>query len=244
MVKGGAVAQRLRIISAKTLAKLGDIRPWLRKRQETAEWGLRAYFGGRNDFRKAGRSPLFYDIASAYPAQIAQLPSMEGGKWVYRKNPTREEIDQSNMLSMLRVETYNFKFDLPFYPFPLRTKNGAIMFPANVKGVYMRDDVVAAFKWFDEFERQGRLCNRLIHPEGPEIRVTEAMFFVPATDEKPFAFVQELFDLRASIIADDKNDLRGVILKLVNSIYSKLAQSVRKEAWPTLALMAAAITRD
>jgi hypothetical protein len=90
------------------------------------------------------------------------------------------------------------------------------------------------------------LCNRLIHPEGPEIRVTEAMFFVPATDEKPFAFVQELFDLRASIIAEDKNDARGVILKLaINSIYGKLAQSVgRKGEPPAFASpwMAAAIT--
>jgi hypothetical protein len=150
------------------------------------------------------------------------------------------------MLSMLRVETHNFKYDLPFYPFPFRTKNGAIMFPANVKGVYMRDDVVAAFKWFDEFERQGRLCNRLIHPEGPEIRVTEALFFVPATDEKPFAFVQELFDLRASIIAENKDDVRGVILKLaINSIYGKLTQSVgRKGEPPPFASpwMAAAIT--
>ena len=187
-----------------------------------------------------------FDIASAYPAQIAQLTSMEGAKWVYRKNPSREEIEQSNMLSMFRVETYNFRFDLPFYPFPFRTKNGAIMFPANVKGVYMRDDVVAAFKWFDEFDRQGRLCNRLIHPEGPEIRVTEAMFFVPGTDEKPFAFVQELFELRASIVANDEDDVRGVILKLaINSIYGKLAQSVGRKGYPppfASPWMAAAIT--
>jgi hypothetical protein len=207
-------------------AKLGDIKTPLASQEEDErrplEWGLRAFFGGRGELLKQGLTwdiLHLYDIASAYPAQIAQLPSMEGGKWVYRKNPTREEIEQSNMLSMLRVETHNFRFDLPFYPFPFRTKNGAIMFPANVKGVYMRDDVVAAFKWLDEFDRQGRLCDRLIHPEGPEIRVTEAMFFVPATDEKPFAFVQELFDLRASIVAKDEDDARGVILKLaLNSI--------------------------
>lgn len=92
----------------------------------------------------------------------------------------------------------------------------------------------------------GRLCDRLIHPEGPEIRVTEALFFVPATDEKPFAFVQELFDLRASIVAEDEDDVRGVILKLaLNSIYGKLAQSVgRKGNPPAFASpwMAAAIT--
>jgi hypothetical protein len=150
------------------------------------------------------------------------------------------------MLSMFRVETYNFKYDLPFYPFSFRTKHGAIMFPANVKGVFMRDEVIGGFKWFDEFDRQGRLCNRLIHPEGPEIRVTEAMFFVPATDEKPFAFVQELFDLRASIVARDEDDARGVILKVaINSIYGKLAQSVGRKGHPPAFAspwMAAAIT--
>jgi DNA polymerase type B, organellar and viral len=251
----GAIAQELLrdYLGKDARAKLGDIKTPLGSQEidlrKPLEWGFRGYFGGRGDLLMQGLTGdilHFYDIASAYPAQIAQLPSMEGGKWVYRKNPTREEIDQSNMLSMFRVETYNFKFDLPFYPFPFRTKNGAIMFPANVKGVYMRDDVVAALKWFDEFERQGRLCNRLIHPEGPEIRVTEALFFVPATDEKPFAFVQELFDLRASIIAENKDDVRGVILKLaINSIYGKLTQSVgRKGEPPAFASpwMAAAIT--
>ncbi len=238
----GAVAQALLkdYLGEDARAKLGDIKTPLASQEEDErrplEWGLRAFFGGRGELLKQGLTwdiLHLYDIASAYPAQIAQLPSMEGGKWVYRKNPTREEIEQSNTLSMLRVETHNFRFDLPFYPFPFRTKNGAIMFPANVKGVYMRDDVVAAFKWFDEFDRQGRLCDRLIHPEGPEIRVTEAMFFVPATDEKPFAFVQELFDLRASIVAKDEDDARGVILKLaLNSIYGKLAQSVARKGDP------------
>ena len=252
----GAVAQALLkdYLGKDARAKLGDIKTPLGSQEidlrRPLEWGFRAYFGGRQRASQArpdaGDLLHLYDIASAYPEQITRLHSMEGGKWVYRKNPTREEIEQSNMLSMFRIETYNFKYDLPFYPFPFRTKNGAIMFPANVKGVYMGDDVVAAFKWFDEFDRLGRLCNRLIHPEGPEIRVTEAMFFVPATDEKPFAFVQELFDLRVSIIAEDKNDVRGVILKLaINSIYGKLAQSVgRKGDPPAFASpwMAAAIT--
>jgi hypothetical protein len=251
----GAVAQALLndYLGKDARAKLGDIETPLKAMDEEGRrplmWAFRALFGGRGELLKQGLTWAIlhlYDIASAYPAQIAQLPSMEGGKWVYRKNPTREEIEQSNMLSMFRVETYNLRFDLPFYPLPFRTKNGAIMFPANVKGVYIRDDVVAAFRWFDEFERLGRLCDRSIHPEGPEIRVTEALFFVPATEEKPFAFVQELFDLRASIIAEDKYDARAVILKLaLNSIYGKLAQSVgRKGQPPAFASpwMAAAIT--
>jgi hypothetical protein len=251
----GAIAQALLkdYLGEDARAKLGDIKTSLGSQEEdlrrALEWGLRAYFGGRGELLMQGLIWVtlhLYDIASAYPAQIAQLPSMEGGRWVYRKNPTREEIEQSNVLSMFRVETHNFKYDLPFYPFPFRTLHGAIMFPANVKGVYMRDEVIGGFKWFDEFERRSRLCDRRIHPEGPEIRVTEAMFFVPATDEKPFAFVQELFDLHASIMAQDKDDVRAVILKLaINSIYGKLAQSVgRKGDPPAFASpwMAAAIT--
>jgi hypothetical protein len=251
----GAIAQALLkdYLGKDARAKLGDIKTPLDSHEievrRPLEWGLRAYFGGRGELLMQGLTWAIlhlYDIASAYPAQIAQLPSMEGGKWVYRKNPSREEIEQSNMLSTFRVETYNFRYDLPFYPFPMRTRNGAIMFPANVKGVFMQDEVIGGFKWFDEFDRQGRLCDRLIHPEGPEIRVTEAMFFVPASDEKPFAFVQELFDLRVSIIAKNKDDARAVILKLaINSIYGKLAQSVGRRGDPPAFAspwMAAAIT--
>ena len=76
--------------------------------------------------------------------------------------------------------------------------------------------------------------------------MTEALFFVPATDEKPFAFIRELFDLRARIMKADKKDVRAIILKLAyNSIYGKLAQSVgRKGVPPPYASpwMAAAIT--
>jgi DNA polymerase type B, organellar and viral len=110
----GAVAQALLkdCLGKNARAKLGDIETPLgsleKDLRRPLEWALRAYFGGRGELLRQGRTsdPLhLYDVASAYPAQITQLPSMEGGKWVYRKTPTREEIEQSNMLSMFRVET-------------------------------------------------------------------------------------------------------------------------------------------
>jgi hypothetical protein len=199
-------------------------------------WAFRVLFGGRGELMKQGLTGDIlhvYDLSSAYPAQIAELPSMEGGEWVHRKNPTREEIEQSNMLSMFRAETHNFNYFLPFYPLPFRVKSGAIMFPADVRGVWMRDDVVGAFKYFDKFSSLGRLSHGVPGGSKPEIRVTEALFFVPATDEKPFAFIRELFDLRARILKADKNDVRAVILKLAyNSIYGKLAQSVGRKGEP------------
>jgi hypothetical protein len=234
-------------------AKLGDIETPLVALEEEGRrplmWALRAFFGGRGELMKQGLTGdvlHVYDLSSAYPAQIAELPSMEGGKWVYRKNPTREEIEQSCVLSMLLAETHNFNYFLPFYPLPSRVKGGAIMFPASVRGVWMRDDVVAAFKYFDKFSSLGRLSHGVPGGSKPEIRVTEALFFVPATDERPFAFIRELFDLRARIMKADKNDVRAIILKLAyNSIYGKLAQSVGRKGEPppyASPWMAAAIT--
>ena len=52
-------------------------------------WAFRALFGGRGELMKQGLTGDIlhvYDLSSAYPAQIAELPSMEGGEWVYRKN--------------------------------------------------------------------------------------------------------------------------------------------------------------
>ena len=234
-------------------AKLGDIETPLKALDEEGRrplmWAFRALFGGRGELMKQGLTGDIlhvYDLSSAYPAQIAELPSMEGGEWVHRKNPTREEIEQSNMLSMFRAETHNFNYFLPFYPLPFRVKSGAIMFPADVRGVWMRDDVVGAFKYFDKFSSLGRLSHGVPGGSKPEIRVTEALFFVPATDEKPFAFIRELFDLRARIMKADKKDVRAVILKLAyNSIYGKLAQSVGRKGEPppyASPWMAAAIT--
>jgi hypothetical protein len=58
-------------------------------------WATFAFFGGRIEIAKQGlaRKKLYEpDISSAYPAIIAELPSMEGGRWTRVQNPTREQI--------------------------------------------------------------------------------------------------------------------------------------------------------
>jgi hypothetical protein len=104
------------------------------------------------------------------------------------------------------------------------------MFPARINGYYMRDDVIAAFKWFDEFHRLKLLCNYAIHPQGPSIEIVAAWIFHPATDEKPFSFIKDLFEYRALL---PKKDMRGEVVKLgINSVYGKLAQRVGKKGHP------------
>ena len=68
------------------------------------------------------------DISSAYPAQIAKLPSMAGGRWRQVFCPTRAEVFSSCMLSEFRAKTRGFPLTLPFYPLPWRTKAGAVVY--------------------------------------------------------------------------------------------------------------------
>jgi DNA polymerase type B, organellar and viral len=202
---------------------------------DAVAWVTRTYFGGRIELCKQGvhqKETYLYDVASAYPSIAVQLPSMAGGKWVWKKNPTRDEIESSNLLSMFRVKTYGFNTRLPFYPLPFRTETESIMFPPEVcGGRYMRDDVIAAFKYMDRFSELGELCEYGRFATGPRLEVSEALFFIPGDENsRPLTFVKELFDWRASL---PKDDMRGQVIKLgINSVYGKFAQRVGQRGEP------------
>jgi hypothetical protein len=202
---------------------------------DAVAWVTRAYFGGRIELCKQGvhrKETYLYDVASAYPSIAVQLPSMEGGKWVRKMNPTRDEIAKSNILSMFKVRTPGFATDLPFYPLPFRTERKSIMFPPEIfGGRYMRDDVIAAFEYADRFTELKQLAHWGLYPDGPQIIVSEGLFFIP-TDEasRPLTFIKDLFDWRASL---HKDDMRGQVIKLgINSVYGKFAQRVGKRGEP------------
>jgi hypothetical protein len=100
-------------------------------------WVKRGYFGARIDLVKQGNhtGALYeYDVASAYPAIAAEIPTMKGGLWELVENPTREDVFNSRAISMFEVRTHNYSEDLPFYALPYRTQSGAIMFPPIVWG--------------------------------------------------------------------------------------------------------------
>ena len=98
-------------------------------------------------------------------------------------------------------------------------------YPPIVEGVYMRDHVIAAIRHFDYFQKEERLCHYGINPHGPSLEIVSAWLFHPATDDKPFAWVGELFDYRVEI--KDKNKSGAQAIKLgINSVYGKMAESV------------------
>ena len=247
----GNVAERLKELDALVSAML-ESEPEL-KRDEALKrialdpsappgpralvWSTYARFGGRIEGPMQGKTdkPLFSnDVSSAYPAQIAKLPSMAGGRWRQVFRPTREQVFSSSMLSEFLAKTRGFPLTLSFYPAPWRTKAGAVVYPPDAYGIWMRDEVIGMFEFSDRF-RQG------------EIEVIEGLIFEPADpSSRPFAWVSSMFDYRARLLRADKKDVRATSIKLaLNSLYGKLAQGVGDTEEPPLFAspwMAAAVT--
>ena len=108
--------------------------------------------------------PLWlYDIVSAYPNALLQLPSMRDGKWNFHKEPLDPKVIEQtalgvNILSMFRVR-WNFPTcshkdsgAIPWFPFPYRTGRKTILFPSAGHAWITRDELVAAFKWARRFD--------------------------------------------------------------------------------------------
>jgi hypothetical protein len=179
------------------------------------EWAHHAYFGGRIELIKQGatsKALYGYDVASAYPYIAAQLPSMRFGQWKRRLNPTRRQIEKASCLSIVHVKTHGFP-QASFYPLPYRTPKGSILFPQSVNGYYMQAEATVAFKWADAFK-----------VDAAKIECVSMWEFVVGSVEKPFQFLQELFDYRITL---SKEDITQIVVKLgINSCYGKLAQAV------------------
>ena len=119
----GAIAQALlkSYLGKEARAILGDIN----NDSEPLRWVRSAFFGARIEPPMGGRTKKKlweYDITSAYPAFQVGLPSMKGGNWVYKENPTREDIEQSCALSILEIHTSGCNPNLPLYPLPWRCR--------------------------------------------------------------------------------------------------------------------------
>lgn len=158
-----------------------------------------AYFGGRFEQFKAGHYDgrvYVYDINSAYPDKIRNLPSLSGAKWrhtlVYRGMPG---------LYRVRYEDWG-DFDGRAHPVPWRGKGGRVGFPR------VNNDV-----WVWHFEAE--YATEVI--EGYELHT--------ATDEKPFAFVSKMYDQRKRWKREGKGGERALKLAM-NSIYGKTAQTI------------------
>jgi len=168
----------------------------------------RAFFGGRFENSVIGEVPgpvYNYDIASAYPYQIAQLPCLECGKWEYVVNGKGGEKCLSQaLLACLHWSTESYR-DGSWGCLPVRHSTGTIRFPLGGRG---------GWTWKAEF-----LAARTLNPD---LNWDCGWLYSTDCHHQPFRDIPNYYRERVTLGKDSK----GIVLKLgLNSIYGKTAQS-------------------
>lgn len=170
-----------------------------------------AYAGGRFEMFRLGRTigPIYsMDINSAYPYGIMQLPSLSAGQWNWVERPTR--IAKFGVYRVRLLPRPGGTF-LERAPGPLfhRDKMGNISFPWVTEGWY----------WSPEVRNLSRL-------KSERYEIVEGWEYVGYSDAKrPFAFVQQDYDLRQEWKRAGNSSQLALKLML-NSLYGKMAQRV------------------
>jgi hypothetical protein len=167
------------------------------------EIALQAYYGGRFDTAFFGwfENLHGYDIRSAYPDQIRNLPCLKHAIWVACKDPFKYPH------GMYRVK-WDVGIDCLYPPFPYRDSTGCIWYLYAGQGWYHADEVRAAIEVF-----------------GKQVKVLEGTALDQHCTHQPFYFIEELYNWRLKIAKE--NYAKGQVVKLgLNSMYGKLVQSV------------------
>jgi len=171
---------------------------------DAAQFG---YAAGRVEQFKVGRAcqtVYKYDVNSAYPAAMLELPSLNGS-WHYRQG---ENIADVRMYGLYFVE-YNglnsVASRLP-HPFFHRTKDGFITFPRYTIGWYWGPEVLAALKHVPD-----------------AVTVFAAWEMDTSGSYYPFLWLQDMYNERLDL--KRRGEQAQLVLKLaMNSMYGKMAQ--------------------
>jgi len=167
----------------------------------------KSYFGGWFEIFAHGIIPgtsYEYDINSAYPYMIAQLPCLLHGKWTKgEKTAVRNNGKSLRLLHGTAHGSNKFVGALPH-----RTPKGRVLRPQKTSGWYWEHEVNAAMSagMVDAFD------------------IDEYVDYEPCKCEPPFAEIANLYLERLKV---EKNSPHGKAYKLIyNSAYGKMAQSV------------------
>ncbi len=168
-----------------------------------------AYYGGRFEQISLGtfNDVWEYDIHSAYPSVMADMPYFT--EWT----PVRKFVD--NPYSIWHI-TFDLRDDFKteyghikstFCPLPVRDHEGRICFPMVGKGWYWYSEVKLVLDFF------------------PNAKITFHKGYIAKTEDKPFAWVKDLYNYRLSL--KETGNLSEYAIKVgLNSLYGKTAQKV------------------
>lgn len=173
--------------------------------EQVGEASRFAYAGGRFELFRMGYhhdTVHSYDIRSAYPSAIRHLPNLTSGTWSHVDRPTKvEEFG----VYRLKFTHGNLMTTRPM-PFFYRDRQSAVHFPNVVEGWY----------WSPEANMAQYLSN--------DAEIIEGWVYKD-TGERPFAWIEETYDLRAQWKREG-NPSQIALKLLMNSMYGKFAQRV------------------
>lgn len=177
--------------------------------EHTRDAALHAFAGGRIEAIKVGNHDGVvwkYDINSAYPATMPDLPTLRRGTWtLHDRKPKPQQIVPYGLYEV----RWSFPDDLPFYPFFWRTRAGGILFPpAGVNWVW-GVELLAALE-----------CGAR---QAVDLKITRWISFEPAEETYPLTWVQDLSAHRLELKKAGNPAEVGFKLGL-NSLYGKFAQ--------------------
>ncbi len=161
-----------------------------------------AYYGGRFEVSRLGllKGPIYeYDIHSAYPSEMRNLPCPLHTRWQHK--PRASRLPEGGMY--VAKVSFNHPDGL-WCGLPFRGKSGGLYWPRQGTGWYWSIEIVAA--------------RRCLHAE---VAVLDLWVARRKCDCRLFDWVDELYDQRRRL----GPDTRGQPLKFgLNSLYGKLAQ--------------------
>jgi hypothetical protein len=174
--------------------------------QEVLEAARMSYFGGWFEIMMHGIVPGItheYDINSAYPYIISQLPCLMHGEWIHKDPDTQWE-------SPFTLVYARVKGDNPYIGTMLhRDVKGNIYRPHETEGWYWLHEITAA--------KSAKLIS-----QDPDI--LDWYTYHPCQCPPPLAEVRAIYNLRKEV---GKKTPLGIACKLVpNSLYGKFAQSI------------------
>lgn len=162
------------------------------------------FFGGRFEHALMGIiKPVYgYDISSAYPYQLYNLPCLLHGKWTHVTSNVRKAI--ANCTTAIIRYSHESKPGSTWAPFPHRDDDGSICYPRKSSGWLWLPEILAGMRF-------------------GKTRLHEAWVYTTTCTCHPFADVAKYYRRRVEL----GKDAAGIVLKLAcNSIYGKLAQSI------------------
>lgn len=199
---GQAAQAWLRLIGAPTGEEVRAVTP-----DYALDAAQATYYGGWFETFVHGLIPgttYGYDINSAYPYAIANLPCLLHGTWTQGHGRPRKLKPDNYRMIYGRFEGAD-----PYIgTMPHRDRNGSISRPRETTGWHWQHEVDAA--------RRAGMIKR--------VTITEWAEYEPCDCPKPIAAIEDLYQSRITV---GKESAWGKSKKLVyNSCYGKMAQSV------------------